>query len=264
MSDVGPPAPAHRVMLAAGSMLDVTALELIEAAGAAGFDGVGLRLSGEHAVTDVAATRDALDAAGLVLHDAEVHRITAVSLDPERLIDASAELGAGHLLMVSDLTDATETLRHLVRVAERCRRAGIVPALEYMAWTTPSEPLGAIGAAVEAGCVVIVDALHHVRVGAGADEMSAILDAGVFGWLQLCDAPAVAPADLLHEARHDRLSPGTGALPLNDLIAALPHDAVVSVEVQSDLMTARFDAPTRAAMLHDSARRALGHDNSTG
>ena len=253
-----------RLMLAAGSMLDVGAIELIKAAAAAGFDGIGLRLSGEHAVSDGAATRSALDRHGLVLHDAEVHRITVDSPPPDRLIDAAAEIGAGHLLIVSDLDDASETVRRLAPIAERCRSAGIVPALEYMAWTTPNDPAGAIAAATGAGCVVIVDALHHVRVGADADDLSAIVEAGVFGWLQLCDAPAAAPADLLHEARHDRLVPGAGALPLAGLVARLPPGAVVSVEVQSDAMAATSGPRERAAILHDSARRALGHDNSTG
>jgi sugar phosphate isomerase/epimerase len=251
-------------MLAAGSMLDVVPIELIEAAGAAGFDGLGLRLSGEHELADVAAVAAALDTHGLVLHDAEVHRITVDTPPPDRLIDAAAEIGAGHLLIVSDLDDASETVRRLVPIAERCRSAGVVPALEYMAWTTPNDPRGAIHAASATGCVVIVDALHHVRVGASPDDLSAIVEAGVFGWLQLCDAPAAAPADLLHEARHDRLVPGTGDLPLSDLIARLPPGAVVSVEVQSDAIGARTSAVERARILHDSARRALGHDNSTG
>lgn len=263
MSDVETDVPTYRLMLAAGSMLDVGALELIQVAGLAGFDGVGLRLSGEHAVSDVDAARSALDRLGLVVHDAEVHRITEDS-SPDRLIDAAAQIGAQNLLIVSDLADPSDTIRHLVPIADRCRAAGLTPAIEYMAWTTPSDPEGAIVAAADSGCVVIVDALHHVRVGAGADGLAAIVEAGVFGWLQLCDGPATAPHDLLHEARHDRLAPGEGALPLAGLIAQLPPGAVISVEVQSDLMAAGSDPLTRARILHDSACGTLSHDKSTG
>ena len=171
---------------------------------------------------------------------------------------------SGHLLIVSDLDGVAES-RPLSVVVPLAEPLGIVPALEYMAWTTPSDPTGAIAAATAAGCVVIVDALHHARVGAGAEDLAAIVAAGVFGWLQLCDAPAAAPHDLLHEARHDRLVPGAGALPLTDLIAQLPPGAVVSVEVQSDAM-AGPRRPTRdaARSCTTSARRALGHDRSTG
>ena len=68
-------------------MLDIGASALIDAAADAGFDGVGLRLSGQHAVADLAMLRQHADDRGMTIADVEVHRITA-DTDAD---DASAE-----------------------------------------------------------------------------------------------------------------------------------------------------------------------------
>ena len=96
--------------------------------------------------------------------------------------------------------------------------------------------------------MIVADVLHHHRVGAGVAELRALVDSGRLGWIQLCDAPQDAPADLLHEARHARLAPGSGALPLDELLAIVPAGIVRSVEVQSDAMAA-MSPSERAALL---------------
>jgi sugar phosphate isomerase/epimerase len=247
--------PSPLLALAAGSLLDASAVALVRAAAAAGFDAVGLRLSGEHSLDGraVADMQRLLDDLGLVLWDVEVHRIGS-GADPGRLIDTAAALGARHLLVVSDLPEAAATRHALAEVSERCRAAGVTAALEYMAWTTPSDPLeaGAMAAATDA--VVICDVLHHVRVGAGPRELAALAGSGRLGWVQLCDAPLGAPPDLVHEARHGRLPPGEGHLPLGDLLAALPAECPRSVEVQSDRLSATLNPAERAVLLHRAAQ----------
>ncbi len=243
-------------------MLDVDAFALADAAADAGFDGVGLRLSGPHAVADLSVLRNHVRDRGMSIVDVEVHRITAGSHpdDAAELIVGAAELGAAAVLVVSDLADDATTVAQVTALAERCRANGLRLGLEYMAWTNPCEPLAAVRMAQAAGCELVVDLLHHVRVGAGVDELDAIIAAGVVGWVQLCDAAAdVAPMDqaaLLHEARHSRLLPGEGTLPLSDLLRHVPIDTVISVEVQSDLLL-RTPPRQRAQLLHDSARRVL-------
>ena len=124
--------------------------------------------------------------------------------------------------------------------------------------------MAAVEVARATGCQLVVDVLHHVRVGAGAHELDVIAAAGVLGWLQLCDAAGeldatrrTAQAALLHEARHGRLAPGQGELPLQTLLASVPAGTVVSVEVQSDQLLA-VPAADRARLLHDAARVVLG------
>ena len=246
-------------MLAAGTMLDIDPATFAAAASAAGYDGIGLRLSHDHAMdgSERSAFRSLLADLGLRMHDVEVHRIGDDHDDIGPLVDAAADIGADSVLIVSDLADRAETEDRLGQAADRCRLSGVRPALEYMAWTLPSEPLEAIEIAGATGCVLVVDLLHHHRVGAGPEELQAIVDSGHLGWVQLCDGPDVAPDDLIHEARHGRLDPGRGELPLVELLDCVPPDVVVSVEVQNDAAAQTGNPAVRAADLAASARAVL-------
>lgn len=249
-----------RLVLAAGSMLDASPDVLVRAAHAAGFDGVGLRLSDEHPPDALAGVDDALRSTGLPVHDAEVHRISGAAVhDLGRLIERTVGVDARHLLIVSDLGDEATTITELAVAAEACRVAGITPAIEYMAWTTPHDPASALRVAEATDCVIVVDLLHHARVGAGAAELDAIVASGRLGWVQLCDARLTAPTDLLHEARHERLAPGDGELPLRRLLDRLPGHVTFSVEVQSDELSSRLGPIERARYLYDTARAAISH-----
>lgn len=256
----------HPLILAAGSLLDQPADAVLDAAATAGFDGVGLRLSGEHAVADPARLGARAASLGLAIHDVEVYRIDGSAVNPELLLDAAATAGADAVLVVSDLPDRAMTVDALGALLGECGARGLRLGLEYMAWTLPPDPLTAIAIADEVGCELVVDLLHHLRVGAAVAELEAIVASGRLGWLQVCDAPAVAPAGrdaLIHEARHGRLLPGTGELDLAPLLARVPSDLVISVEVQSDALAAT-PAGERARLLHDATRAVLGHPSSTG
>jgi sugar phosphate isomerase/epimerase len=242
-------------------MLDQPDAVLIDAAADAGFDGVGLRLSLGRSDVEIETSRSHAARRGLMIHDAEVYRIAEDAPDPGLLIEQTVAVGATALLVVSDLTDRTATVRALTALTERCRQHGVGVGLEYMAWTNPSAPLDAIDIADEAGCELLVDVLHHVRVGAGIEELDAIVESGRLGWVQLCDAPLANPAgsaldSLIHEARHGRVPPGHGELPLGELLARLPSDVAISVEVQSDTLLA-IQPLARARLLHDASRSVL-------
>ena len=246
------------LVLAAGSMLDVGITELFAAAAHAGFDGVGVRVTGPHAPVDADEWRTAVAVAGVTVHDAEVHRIGDDSA--AETIAIVAELGIDRLLVVSDLPDLDETARQLEQVVARAGRRGVAVGLEYMAWTTPSNPADAVALAERTGCTIVVDLLHHVRVGAGVDELTAIVESGHLGWVQVCDAPSIAPTTpegLIHEARHARLAPGAGELPLAQLLGCLPATTVLSAEVQSDDLLTLAPAE-RAGRLHEAVIGVLG------
>lgn len=242
-------------------MLDQPADVLVEAAASAGFDGVGLRSTGPHVVTDAGRFRARATDLGLAIHDTEVHRIAHGAGDARALIEATVAVGADRLLVVSDLPDRTATEQALAALTSRCQDLGIRVGLEYMAWTNPNTPTEAIEIAEATGCELLVDVLHHQRVGAGVAELDAITASGTLGWIQWCDAPLAHPdgpaaAGLIHEARHGRLPPGRGELPLMELLARLPPDVTISVEVQSDALLSMppFD---RARLLHDASRHVL-------
>lgn len=259
----------RQLALAAGSVLDQPAAVVIESAAAAGFVAVGLRLSGEHAVRDPAALAALTRSAGVVVHDCEVYRIGATHVDPAPLLDATAACGGANLLVVSDLDDRSATVDRLAALVAQARPLGIRVGLEYMAWTVPADPLAAIDVAAHAGCVIVVDLLHHLRVGAGVDELDAVVASGRLGWVQLCDARApVRPAPgrdaLIDEARHRRVPPGLGALALRPLLDRLPPGVTISVEVQSDELS-RVPGRERAQLLFDTSVAVLDQSpSSTG
>ena len=60
----------------------------------------------------------------------------------------------------------------------------------------------------------------------------AALDPALIGYVQLCDVPLVSKyTDYSYEARFDRLPPGQGELPLLELLAAVPTDVIVGLEI---------------------------------
>lgn len=247
------------LILAAGSMLDQTPTTMIDAAAAAGFDGVGLRISNPptaaHVVTDPSAVRRYAEGRAITIHDAEVYRIGSGD-DPTPLVEGTAAVGASALLVVSDTMTRADTIAGIAELVGLADPLGIRVAIEYMAWTDPSRPLDAVAIALETGCQVVVDLLHHVRVGADAADLLAVVESGTLGWVQVCDAPAAVPDDLVDEARHGRLAPGAGALPLAELLACFDADVTISVEVQNDSLLA-IDPTERAQLLFDAARSVL-------
>lgn len=250
------------LVLAAGSMLDHSPTTMIDAAAAAGFDGVGLRISNpaaaSHSVGDVAAVRRHAHDSGIAVHDVEVVRI-GTDHEAGALVERAAEIGAASLLVVSDASDRADTVAGVAALVELARPLGVEVALEYMAWTDPTGPLDAVTVARQTGCRVVVDVLHHVRVGATVDDLRAVVESGTLGWLQICDAQLQPPADLIHEARHRRLAPGDGGLPLAELLSCISPHVTVSVEVQNDAL-AKVEPHDRAAMLHTATRAVLdGH-----
>ncbi len=245
------PAP---LVLAAGSVLDAGPEALIDAAAAAGFAGVGLRISAEHAPADPAALRRRAGDLGVVIYDVEVYRIGG-DAPAEPLLDTAAALGAAAVLVVSDVGPA-RTVEEVGELAAASRARGLRLGLEYMAWTTPSRPDEAVAVARATGAAVVVDVLHHCRVGAGAAELAAVARSGVLGWVQICDAPGEPRRALVDEARHHRLAPGAGDLPLVELLAAVPPGTAISVEVQSDTLLA-LDPAARAVVLRSAAAAVL-------
>ncbi len=249
-------------------MLDAGPIDLIDAAAAAGFDGVGLRLSADHdpgrSGRDAASVAAHARRRGVSVDDVEVHRIgTDDGAAP--LLDAAVVVGASRVLVVSDRGERSATIAGLRDVVAAAGERGLTVGLEYMAWTDPSSPLEALQVADETGCGVVVDLLHHVRVGAGVAELEAIVASGRLAWVQLCDGPSVAPRDLLHEARHHRLAPGAGDLPLVDLLAVVPPAVPLSVEVQSDALAAGHLPAERAMILAAATGAVLAQlPNTTG
>jgi sugar phosphate isomerase/epimerase len=255
------------ISLAAATVLDAEPSVAIAAARSAGFDAVGLRFTRPPDVAAVSQLREEVTAAGLRVLDVEVARIgehTDVT-ELSWLIDVAGMLGARYLLAVSDDADLGRTANRLAELADRAAPLGVSIALEYMGFTAVRDLAAAdrlVTATGRDNVAVLVDVLHLARTGGSPDQLRGPLGAHI-GYVQICDAPWSAPLDrpgLIDEARHRRLLPGEGELPVLETLTALggrPGELAVSVEVQSDLLTATRTPEQRAHAAMQATRALL-------
>lgn len=233
-------------------MAHLTALELapsdlVQAAAAAGFSFVGLRLFPAHpggVEYDVrpgtAGHRElmaALDGEGLSVNDIEMVPLRA-GFDPaslESLLETGAAVGARSLSVCGDDPDPGRQAETFGRLCDIARPLGMRVDLEFMRWRpvgTYVQAAAVVAAAGRPNGGVLVDALHLDRSG-GTAATPDFSDGGPVRLVHLCDAPGARPegdAAVIREAREGRLVPGEGALPLRELVARLQPDVVVSVE----------------------------------
>jgi sugar phosphate isomerase/epimerase len=246
--------------LAAGSVLDAGSRGTLRAAAGAGYDAAGLRPApDETGRADAASLRVLADDLGLAVLDLEVVRLgpDACLADHLRLLEVAQILGARYLLTVSSHPDRTATTDELGRLSAASAGGPTRVVLEFMRFTRVGTLTEAVEIATAADAVVLVDALHLARSGGTPADLAAVAPERI-GYLQICDAPAVAgPWPLAEEARHRRLPPGQGDLPLAALLEHAPPDVPVSVEVQSDRLAAELPPGERARTLLEAARRTL-------
>jgi sugar phosphate isomerase/epimerase len=249
--------------LAAGTVLDASPEQAIDAAAEAGFDALGLRFTEPPSERRLAELSGRIGAAGLSVLDVEVVRL-GPGVDAAAmawLVDVAGVLGARYVLTVSDDPDLDRTQRGIEALCDRAAPLGVAIALEYMAFTAVRD-LAAAHAIVESSArtnaAVLVDVLHLARSGGDAAALRGPHGTRA-GYVQICDGPAAGPATdeaLRDEARHHRLMPGTGELPVVAVLDAV-GDVPVSVEVQSDELAATMSVPERAELAARTARSVL-------
>jgi sugar phosphate isomerase/epimerase len=207
---------------------------------------------------------------GLVVRDVEFLPLDAGTSAADWLpaLEAGAALGATTLSVAGadpDLQRLTETL---ARLTSDAAQFGIRPTLEPISYQPLRRLADAAAVATAAGAAVLVDPLHLQRAGDTVDDVRA-LGPDLVPCVQLCDGPLTAPerldlppelatsgaaaGSLLQtEARFLRQFPGDGELRLTALLAALPPDTPVSVEVPNAWLQASM-SPLEFAT---AARRA--------
>lgn len=261
--------------LSALTVLPCSPLEQIEAAHAAGFDGVDLRLipgmAGDVDVMADAALRRAIEKR-LAATRLRVGCVEVVRLGPDSdvtlarpALQFAGELGARGLVVTTlppaegRVADEAGTVRRLRELADIASRHGVRVLIEFMAYRGI---VGSIGDAVRVARAtghgasgICLDALHLHRSG-GTPADVARIDPALLGCLQLCDAPREAPPDLADEARNDRRYPGEGELPLRELLRQVPDDLPIGVEVPSRAQAGRSVAE-RALKAADTARAVI-------
>ena len=222
-------------------------LKHIKAAAASGYQAAGLRILQPRHLQDlpavvgnaplIRAIRQACTHSGVSLLDAEVASLTQTTTRSElsAMVDAAAELRFEFIQTVSEDSDEQRASDNLAMLADLAGEAGLSIALEFMRFrqlATLQQAVHLIEMTGSSNVGLVIDALHLARSGGTAADL-ALVPPHLIAIAQLCDAPAVAPAleELPAEARHGRLYPGAGALPLSDLLDALPDGLPLSIEV---------------------------------
>jgi sugar phosphate isomerase/epimerase len=148
--------------------------------------------------------------------------------------DIVAELGAPQVNTVSFDPDMPRTIDQFGTVAELAARAGMQTTMELcpiMPVRDLATALDVVGQVGRTDFRLLIDTMHVFRSGATVAEVAG-LDPGLIGYIQLADVPwQPTIPDYMEEACFERMIPGTGELPLLDVLAALPRDVVIGLEV---------------------------------
>ncbi len=255
----------RRLSLASGVLPDVTPTGTVAAAAAAGWDAVGLwvdmKLWTPRTTREV---RDRLKDSALSALDAEVVWLRSGPDDPDhfRLIDIAIEVGAENVLVVSSVTEPGETAEKLGRLSDHADK-NLRVALEFGAFTSVRslpDALDVLERCGRAEAGLLVDPLHFARTGGRPVDLAGV-DPGRFAYAQFCDAAAVGPspddiAAIIEEALDLRLMPGEGALPLSEVLAAMPPATPLSVELRSKALRETFPDPEARSRALLAATRA--------
>jgi sugar phosphate isomerase/epimerase len=252
------------------TLLRLSPPELVTTAAEAGYDFVGIRVKavteGEHQYPMQPGspmsreTLRRLDDTGLTVRDIEflTLRPDTGPDDWQPALEAGAALGASTFSVVGVDDDPARLTDTLARLTADGAAYGIRPTLEPISYQPVSRVADAAAIARATGAAVLLDALHIQRGGSSLDDVRA-LEPELVPCLQLCDAPSAVPqtlelpaelplgmkADgsvLQVEARVQREVVGEGGLPLAELLAAVPAETPISVEVPHARLQARLSA----------------------
>jgi sugar phosphate isomerase/epimerase len=271
---------AHRqISLAHLTVLDTTPPELVTLAAEAGFRTIGIRLTATPSVgvppydvlsggALVRETERRLADTGVSVLDTEFLRFEPehpVGI-PEGFLEVSARLGAKNVLVMSAEPDETRTVERFCELCDRAAAYGLQVCLEFAIYTgvrTLAHAAHVVARSKRPNASVLIDALHFSRSG-GLPSHVASVDPTLLRYAQICDAfsdmpgPSDTPA-LIREARTGRLLPGEGALPLEELVAALPEGAPLAIEAPCRA-TAHLPAIERAKRAHAALTKLLQHE----
>jgi sugar phosphate isomerase/epimerase len=177
-----------------------------------------------------------------------------------RDLEILRELGGARINAASSDRDLPRSFDQLAQLAEMAAGLGIETTIEVGAG-----PIRTLAVALEAvrhvgrpGFRLLIDTMHYLRFAGTAAEL-AVVDPEAIGYVQLCDAPRVSPfASYMEEALHERLPPGSGELPLAELLRVLPRGLVFGLEVpQRSLAQAGVGPHERVGRCVQAARELL-------
>lgn len=265
----------HPLSLAFLTVFDVGPVAAIQAAAAAGYDRIGLRLlpaaPGEAdypLMTDddlLAQVQKTLHTTGITVGDVEIIRLNT---DPDwplfaRFCQRAQALGAKHVLVAGDDPDPERLTASFARFCDLAALHGLTADLEFMPWTRVPDLATArhvVETAARANGGVLIDALHLDRAGSTLAEVAA-LPRHLINYVQFCDGPRGFDSDhaaLIRVARCERLLPGEGGIDLAGLARVIPPDVPISLEIPNRQRALTQSAAMRATQALAALRRIIG------
>ena len=248
------------------TLLDIAPPDFVVLASEAGFDAVGLRVAPATAEESpwpmapgsrmLAETVARCADTGVTVLDTETIRLTPGTdlACAEPVLETAAELGARYLIAIGEDPELSRLSERFSQLTAMAAPYGVRPVIEFMAYKTIRTLDSALAVAAQSdGGGVLLDALHIQRCGADIQQIASA-DPALLGYVQLCDAPLEPPdGDAAAEARTNRLLPGEGALPLTDLLSAVPATLPVAVEaprlsLRRELTPAQFSVTAHSAL----------------
>ena len=197
---------------------------------------------------------------GIALFDIESLWLSPAT-EPETIrpaLEICAALGGKNLLIAGNDPEPDRMAANFAAVAALAAEFGIRACIEPTSWCVVhrlDQAKDLIRRAGVANAGIIIDTLHMDRAGETPASIAAF-DPTLIAYAQICDAGAerpASPADLMAEARGNRLLPGEGALPLDAMLDALPQGLTVGVEAPTRELAA-LSSPEAAKRAGDATR----------
>lgn len=232
--------------LGSSTLFNASPAQTVAAAAAGGFDAVGVRVTGRKpgdGGTPVAGNAAAIrelcrrrDDAGIAITHVTAYWVAPYLALPDYLpvIEAAAGLGAGTIVVNCGDPEEDRFVAFLAGYCEAAAQCRLRLALEFMPYSDASsleQAARMVNRAAQPNLGLMIDPLHLARSGGTPGDLRK-LDPGHIYMVQLCDAPLAPPAagSLRDEALANRLYPGEGGLPLDELLDAAPPAAQLDVE----------------------------------
>lgn len=267
--------------LSALTVLELSPQDMVSCARDAGYSHVGLRLipATPTEVTwdtvgdtpTIRAVLERMEDTGIGVLDIEILRLTPGTnvADFEPVLATASRLGARNALVADNDPEPQRFVDRYGALCDLAARYGVAPSVEPMPWTearTFVQGVELVSAARRANSGVIIDPLHFDR---GASDATEIAQAPpeFIRYLQMCDAPAERPTDvaeLLRQARADRLLPGDGALDLVGILRHVPPGTPISLEIPQHAIATTVPAVERAKRALEATRRVIARAGLPG
>lgn len=253
----------HILSLAAGTLPEFQPEQVARAAGEAGFSHCGFTIEPEKwDAAALAAAKAVVAEHDLSILDVEVVWIPEggkLTDDHRLIIDAGTELGAANVLVVSSEPDHGRTAEALHQLCSWAAPGNMRVALEFLMITavqSMDDALAIIRKADHPAAALLIDTIHFQRAGHRPGQLED-LEACFLPYTQICDGNSTCDNSFeafLEDAVDLRSCPGEGALPVADIIKALPRDIPLSLEIRSKIYRDQFpDAAERASAVRDAS-----------